>query len=263
MENHKWTKPVCGGEIIGGHEAIPHSRPYMAFLWISVQNSESWFGDNFPFKTKTCGGFLIREDFVLTAAHCNGRAIWVTLGAHDISKQEWTQHVIPVKRAIPHPDYNDKTFANDIMLLQLHRKATLNPYVQTIRLPRKNHSVMPGKVCTVAGWGRLGVNAQTADKLQEVDLEVQNKDACLHLYILPFNNTLQICVGDPGTRKDSFMGDSGGPLVCHKVAEGINSFGKGDGTPPLVYTRISSYVPWIEKTMSQFKLQGPGGSARD
>ncbi|XP_004695784.1 PREDICTED: duodenase-1-like, partial [Condylura cristata] len=207
------------GEIIGGHEARPHSRPYMAFLLISVQNSESWFGENLPFKTKMCGGFLVRADFVLTAAHCNGREITVILGAHDISKKERTRQVIPVKRAIPHQEYNNKTLANDIMLLQLHRKATVNTYVKTIRLPRKNHSVMPGKVCTVAGWGRLGVNAQAADKLQEVDLKVQKKNVCLHRYKYSYDNTIQICAGDPGTRKSSFKGDSGGPLVCDQVAE--------------------------------------------
>uniref|UniRef100_A0A5F9DG21 Granzyme H n=1 Tax=Oryctolagus cuniculus TaxID=9986 RepID=A0A5F9DG21_RABIT len=49
------------GEIIGGHEAKPHSRPYMAYL--------QYWKDN---RKRTCGGFLVREDFVLTAAHCHG-----------------------------------------------------------------------------------------------------------------------------------------------------------------------------------------------
>ncbi|XP_037357843.1 mast cell protease 3-like [Talpa occidentalis] len=236
------------GEIIGGHEARPHSRPYMAFLQISDQKSESW-----------CGGFLIREDFVLTAAHCKGRSMTVTLGAHDITMQERTQQVIPVKRAIPHPDYNANTIANDIMLLQLQRKATLNTNVKTIRLPRKNKSVKPGKVCTVAGWGRLGVTAQRAHKLQEVDLAVQKDSVCLHVFKDNlYDSTTQICAGEPGTTKASFKGDSGGPLVCNKVAQGIVSYGPQDGTPPRFFTRISSFVPWVEETMRQVTLQGPG-----
>ncbi|XP_070484242.1 granzyme H-like isoform X3 [Equus przewalskii] len=95
------------GEIIGGHEAWPHSRPYMAFVQILVE--EKW---------KSCGGVLLRRDIVLTAAHCWGSSIKVTLGAHNIQKQERTQQVISVKEAIPHPDYNSKKIANDIMILK-------------------------------------------------------------------------------------------------------------------------------------------------
>ncbi|XP_040824865.1 granzyme B-like isoform X2 [Ochotona curzoniae] len=95
------------GEIIGGHETKPHSRPYMAFI-------QYWNGSD----RKRCGGFLIREDFVLTAAHCQGSPINVTLGAHNINKPEKTWQVIPVRNAIPHPEYNRKDYSNDIMLLQ-------------------------------------------------------------------------------------------------------------------------------------------------
>ncbi|XP_077905170.1 granzyme B [Ictidomys tridecemlineatus] len=113
------------GEIIGGHESKPHSRPYMAYLQFVAQGVQ-----------KKCGGFLIREDFVLTAAHCLGRPMNVTLGAHNIEKQEKTQQVIPVKRTIPHPDYDAHYFYNDIMLLELEKRASLNPAVQPIKLPR-------------------------------------------------------------------------------------------------------------------------------
>uniref|UniRef100_K7F7Y5 Peptidase S1 domain-containing protein n=1 Tax=Pelodiscus sinensis TaxID=13735 RepID=K7F7Y5_PELSI len=61
------------GEIIGGWEARPHSRPYMAFL--DIQRGK---------ETLRCGGFLVAENFVLTAAHCQGDKITVCLGAHDI-----------------------------------------------------------------------------------------------------------------------------------------------------------------------------------
>ncbi|XP_070631502.1 duodenase-1-like isoform X2 [Bos indicus] len=202
------------GKIIGGHEAKPHSRPYMAFLQINTSGEP----DN-------CGGFLVREDFVLTAAHCLGSSlstsINVTLGAHNIKERESTQQVIPVRRPIPHPDYNDETLANDIMLLKLTRKANITDKVSPINLPRRLAKVKPGMMCSVAGWGRLG-----------------------------------ICAGDPSERKNSFLGDSGGPLVCNGVAQGIVSYGRDDGTTPDVYTRISKFMPWIKKTMRRYKRQG-------
>ncbi|KAM9711394.1 mast cell protease 1A-like isoform 1-T1 [Dama dama] len=232
------------GKIIGGHEAKPHSRPYMAFLRFKISG-----------KPHICGGFLVREDFVLTAAHCLGSSIDVTLGAHSIMERERTQQVIPVRRAFPHPHYNDKTFENDIMLLQLAWKADMTDAVSPISLPRSFEKVNPGMMCSVAGWGRLEVNMPSADKLQEVDLEVQSEERC----IARFRNYIpvtQICAGDPNKRKNSFSGDSGGPLVCDGVAQGIVSYGDVYGTAPNVYTRVSSFLTWIQKTMRQYKQQG-------
>ncbi|KAM7150950.1 cathepsin G-like [Macrochelys suwanniensis] len=96
------------GEIIGGREAKPHSRPYMAFLDIQDGNKRS-----------RCGGFLVSENFVLTAAHCKGDKITVKLGAHNISEQEQSQQKIPVHEQIAHEKYDNKTNNNDIMLLQV------------------------------------------------------------------------------------------------------------------------------------------------
>nr|XP_014432413.1 mast cell protease 1A-like [Pelodiscus sinensis] len=95
------------GEIVGGWESKPHSRPYMAFLRVQRKN-----------RTTLCGGFLVAENVVLTAAHCRGNNITVTLGAHNIKQQEPSQQVIEVQRQIPHPQYNWETKINDIMLLQ-------------------------------------------------------------------------------------------------------------------------------------------------
>uniref|UniRef100_UPI004038E3E0 granzyme B-like n=1 Tax=Callospermophilus lateralis TaxID=76772 RepID=UPI004038E3E0 len=96
---------------------------------------------------KYCGSFLMQNNFVMSAAHCYRSKINVTLDAHNIKKKENTQQVIPVLKAIPHKEYNNKTVVNDIMLLN---------------------------VCSVTAWGKLA-DGKNPDTLQEVDLEIQNK----------------------------------------------------------------------------------------
>ncbi|XP_025247743.1 granzyme B isoform X2 [Theropithecus gelada] len=228
------------GEIIGGHEVKPHSRPYMAYLMIWDQMS-----------LKRCGGFLIREDFVLTAAHCWGSSINVTLGAHNIKEQERTQQIIPVKRAIPHPAYNPENFSNDIMLLQLERKAKRTTAVKPLRLPRNKTQVKPGQVCDVAGWGQTTPEGKYSHTLQEVKLTVEEDQTCKSRLPHYYDGTVELCVGDPEIQKASFKGDSGGPLVCNKVAQGIVSYGRNNGKPPRVCTKVSSFVRWIKKTMKR------------
>ncbi|XP_060031246.1 granzyme B(G,H)-like [Erinaceus europaeus] len=223
------------GEILGGHEARPHSHPYMACLKMSERASECF-----------CGGFLIREDVVLTAAHCNQRSITVILGAHNIRKSESTQQVIPVSRAISHLNYNAHSFANDIMLLKLERKAKLTSAVQTLRLPSPGAQLRPGQVCNVAGWGRTtGCNRKHPDTLQEVDLTMLEDFQCQYYY-KSYNKTTQLCAGDKWGYKNSLKGDSGGALVCNGVAHGIVSYGDICGHELGVYTKISSYMLWIK-----------------
>ncbi|KAM9645968.1 LOW QUALITY PROTEIN: granzyme H-like [Trichechus inunguis] len=93
------------GEIIGGHEVKPHSRPHMTFLQ-----------------------FLHQE--------LRKSSTKVVLGSHTIKEQGKTQH-IPVRRAIRHPNYNERTISNDIMLLQLETKAQWTTAVHPLHLPGK------------------------------------------------------------------------------------------------------------------------------
>ncbi|XP_004609717.2 granzyme H [Sorex araneus] len=230
-------------EIIGGHTARPHARPYMAFIRFLSGSS-----------TMRCGGTLVQRDYVLTAAHCKGRAMNVILGAQNISKKERYQQVIPVGKAIPHPDYDPNNLANDIMLLKLKRKASLTKAVKPLSLPGLRSRLRPGQVCSVAGWGQVEIGKPFPDELQEVALKVQADETCESLFGTRYSRATQICMGDPHQKRNGFKGDSGGPLVCLNEFQGIFSSAKKNGTPPGVFTKVLSFLPWIKRTMKNHLL---------
>ncbi|XP_052590230.1 granzyme C-like [Peromyscus californicus insignis] len=226
-----------GEEIIGGHEVKPHSRPYMTLI-------ESLEADG---NSSLCGGFLVKDNFVLTVAHCLGSSMTVILGAHNIETEEETQQIIPVEKAIPHPAYDRMDLSNDIMLLKI--KAKMTKAVRPLKLPWRGVHVKPGDVCSVAGWGIKVPEGNYADTLQEVELTVQKDQLCESHYPCYYNKANQLCVGDPKIKSASFKGDSGGPLLCNKVVAGIASYGHEDGSAPRVFTRVSSFLSWIKETM--------------
>ncbi|XP_027813014.2 mast cell protease 2-like [Ovis aries] len=127
------------------------------------------------------------------------------------------------------------------MLLKLKEKANLTLAVGTLPLPSPVTFMCPGRMCQVAGWGRIGVKEPTSSTLQEVKLRLMEPRACRHFPA--FDHNLQLCVGNPQSTKSVFKGDSGGPLLCAGVAQGIVSYGLSSAKPPAVFTRISPYWP--------------------
>ncbi|XP_038018745.1 cathepsin G-like [Motacilla alba alba] len=239
------------GRIIDGQKVKPHSRPYMAHLKIQRGSQTSY-----------CGGFLIRPDAVLSAAHCvdkEGVRVTVTLGAHNIRLWEWSQQKIRVGHWVVHPKYSRVGLKNDIVLLKLEKNARINKNVQIIPIPDEKESVREGALCNVSGWGWTSMKGHKSNVLMEVELKVQKEEICQQRSS-NFQHQSMLCVGDECSKKATSKGDSGGPLVCNKKAHGIVSHGYGDCLFPEVFTRISHFEPWIREQLRRFALQDIPGS---
>ncbi|XP_028643225.1 granzyme F-like [Grammomys surdaster] len=228
-------------EIIGGHEVKTHSRPYMAHVkFVKVNGSIG-----------ACGGFLVRDYFVLMAAHCNGSSMTVILGAHNLRAQERTQQIIPVEKAILYPAYNHEDHTNDIMLLKLEHKAKKTRAVRPLKLPRLNAQIKPGDVCHVAGWGKTSISAtEESAYLREAQLIIQEDQECKGF--CHYIKTTEFCAGDPKKIQCTFKGDSGGPLVCDNRAYGVLSYGRNKIISSRVFTKVVYFLPWISSNMKLF-----------
>ncbi|XP_054252509.1 mast cell protease 1A-like [Indicator indicator] len=241
------------GRITGGWEVKPHSRPYMAYVSIT-SDLDGCNPETFP-----CGGFLIHPHAVLSAAHCvAGKrkvTIRVTLGAHNIKKEEPSWQVFHIDHWVIHPNYSDTNYKNDIMLLKLKPKANLTKEVKTISLASQNDYVKPGRTCQVAGWGKTSLNEGLSSVLREVDLKVQREEECVETFKMKYIQQSMVCAGDKDGKKSTFRGDSGGPLVCKGKAHGIVSYGRRNHFFPKVFTRVSYFEPWICKELRKFLLQ--------
>ncbi|OCT73578.1 anionic trypsin-2 [Xenopus laevis] len=223
--------------IIGGEECVPHSQPWQVALY--------YFSDYI------CGGILIDEWWVLTAAHCNQSNLQVLLGAHNRTKPtDHKQYTYAVK-ICPRCDFDPVTYNNDIMLLKLASKANINCHVKTIQLA--SDLVEDNTECLASGWGTITSPEENyPDKLQCVNLSTVSNSECQACYPEDDITENMLCAGNMAGGKDTCKGDSGGPLVCNGELHGITSWGHyicGLPDKPAVFTKVFNYIDWISDIM--------------
>ncbi|KAM4739686.1 granzyme-like protein 1 [Anableps anableps] len=222
------------GKIIGGHVAVPHSRPYMVFIRRYLANNQEVF----------CDGFLLNENFVMTAAHCQAKNYTVFLGVDNTKYLKNNDKIQDrtVEKAIPHENYNKDLLSNDLMLLKLSSRAVLNNIVKPIALASHDDGTLP-KSCVVSGWGQTHPSRGISDKLMELNVTLTENHDCTKLKLY-----CSVGMARPG------QGDSGGPLVCGScLAYGVVSFMSlyPNGSSVVAYTKIPDYIHWITSTMKK------------
>ncbi|CAF1310617.1 unnamed protein product [Adineta steineri] len=234
--------------IVGGEAAQPHSWPWT----VSIQ---AFIGHN-------CGGALINSEWVLSAAHCPLHSIsTVHIGLHNISSL--APIIRNVSKVVVHPDFvPPPQHINDIALLRLSSPvdfAAAGVHAGISCLPTQSNDLNYPKTGTrlaVVGWGRLVYNGVAAKELQQVRvMTIDNDDQRCNNSI--YDKQRQFCALVDGGGKDACQGDSGGPihqwLDDHWEQVGIVSYGTGcaAATNPGIYTRLSYYHDWIQKTINE------------
>ncbi|XP_069835952.1 trypsin-like [Dendropsophus ebraccatus] len=222
-------------KIIGGYTCTKNSVPYQVSL-----NAGYHF----------CGGSLIHDLWVISAAHCYRSNIQVRLGEHDIETSEGTEQFINAAKVFRHGKYNSGTLDNDIMLIKLASAATLNSYVQPVSLP--SNCAAAGTSCQISGWGNtLSSGEHYPDLLQCLIAPILTTAQCTKAYPREITNNM-FCAGYLEGGKDACQYDSGGPVVCNGQLQGIVSWGFRCALEnfPGVYTKVCNYNSWISSTIA-------------
>ena len=194
---------VCGvkpQKIVGGSEVTPYSLPWQVGLVYS--------GSTSPF----CGGTLISDRHVLTAAHCtSGSSPDVMVGEHRVtSSSDGTRHT--TCRFVDHPSYNSPNqLSNDFAILHLDTPVQIGTRAAPACLPPAtyNDAFLGGKTLTVSGWGALTEGGGSPSVLHSVDVPGMTNAQCLQNYPNSIDSSM-LCAGQPSGGIDSCQGDSGG-----------------------------------------------------
>lgn len=240
----------CGGQevpgpsrVVGGTEVAPHAYPWMA----GIVNS----GRLRPY----CGGSLINDRYVLTAAHCvfgrHPAEVEVLLSDHRVGELDVGETRHAVSRIKVHSQYIPGALylGDDLALLRLENQVTFTSFRSPVCLPSKDN-LYEAYAATASGFGLVGDGLPQANTLLEVEMQVISNSECSKRW--PGIGVNSLCAeGAPEGGTGTCFGDSGGPLVTGErgrfVIIGVLSFGEPCARPgsPDVFGRVTSALDWI------------------
>ncbi|XP_029833859.2 chymotrypsin-like protease CTRL-1 [Ixodes scapularis] len=270
-EGSNWTA-ICGkpvikaslevdDRIIGGQEAVPGSWPWQAAL-------------HKPHKGLSCGGALISERHVITAAHCVWmplqvqRLIKVQIGNHRNDVDELGEVWAEVDEICVHADYNQRrktSLKADIAIIKLKQPVNMSSRIQPVCLPRNYEELAEDSEVYVTGWGHTDARVKSeSNHLKQAMTRVISNEACRGHSGRMLPPSILCGIHDYGS---SCEGDSGGPVVrisnetwtIHGVVVGGPEV-CGQDDEPMYFTKVSYYMtkfilPYINPKSSRQTLQ--------
>ncbi|XP_063389121.1 chymotrypsin-1-like [Cydia fagiglandana] len=218
--------------IYGGHEISIEEAPYMVGIYGST-----FLYWRFRFK---CGGSIIHEKFVVTAAHCavDFYSIQVAVGSNHLDQGDFMAVDVRITR-----NYDHSIMFNDICLLKLVNSIQFGPRMAPVQLPEDGFELDTFTMVNVTGWGKTETETPSATTLRQVSVQILPEQYC------PIDTV--ICAGSQG--HGTCNGDSGGPLVYNNVLVGLVSYRRQDkcaGPFGTVYMRVASYSKWIKSHLT-------------
>lgn len=240
MRNH--FRLDHNARIVGGRNASIEEFPYL----VSVQN----FGHY-------CGGGIISQKWVLSAITCYVYIGGLIRAGSTYSEEGGSLHTIV--QIIEHEefDFTDLTNGvvfNNIQLLRVSEPFKFDKTRQPMVLFNANEEVPAYTLGKLAGWG-FTENNQVSQNLKAVDLKTMTPQECKNSYDL-FGGIQedQFCAGNPGFKQGACLRDIGSPFAINGRIAGFVSWTNGCGDPEYhgVYTKISSYIPWIQEKLRMY-----------
>ncbi|EDL29681.1 transmembrane serine protease 6, isoform CRA_c, partial [Mus musculus] len=194
--------------IVGGTVSSEGEWPWQASLQIRGRH--------------ICGGALIADRWVITAAHCfqedsmASPKLWTVFLGKMRQNSRWPGEVsFKVSRLFLHPYHEEDSHDYDVALLQLDHPVVYSATVRPVCLPARSHFFEPGQHCWITGWGAQREGGPVSNTLQKVDVQLVPQDLCSEAYRYQVSPRM-LCAGYRKGKKDACQGDSGGPLVCRE-----------------------------------------------